>query len=672
MADGLNIDQARLKKFGQMMFERFGTYEKDRKVLEDKWLRDLRQFHGKYDPDVVIPKNQSTAYPKITRRFVIGTRARLMEMLFPQTEKNWGVDPSPIPNLSQADLTRVLDEVSEGLDEQMSPEATNNEIEKAIKKFAKIKADRMAAAMTDQLAEMDYVTLAGRVVQSGTIYGVGLLEGPLVKTTTVRAWQRNPVTRKFEAKEVTRRVPYYEDRQVWDWYPDLSAKRLNQQDGHFFRHVMSRTQVRDLANRKDFMGDQIKAWLAKNTSGNYKARHWETELREKGTSSNVANLDGRKYEVYSWYGFASGHDLRAAGVRISEDKLSDEFESIVWILGDTIIKCIVNPTVMQRRQLHHFIYEEDDASLVGTGVPGIVRDSQMVVCDAVRMLLDNCSVTCGPNLLVRTYLLEKGHNYDMHSRKIWYQDEEDPSGKPAVENISVDDHADTLMKVVQMFLEFAEQEASLPPPALGDPTKGGSEALRTMGGASMLFGAAALPIRNTVRNFDQFTLSFVQSLIDWNMEFNPDDTIKGDFQPIARGSTSLIAKEVRAQALDSLAQTIQPEERIFLKGKDFLTERLRSRDVDFSSILEDDDVVKQKLEQQAATAEKAQAQQFDMIQKEIAKLVSEAVKNIALAQKATASVEVDQALAASTIVKDQDDTQIAALTAAQKNAPKAE
>ena len=230
----------------------------------------------------------------------------------------------------------------------------------------------------------------------------------------------------------------------------------------------------------------------------------------------------------------------------------------------------------------------------------------------------------------------------------------------------------SLMKVVQMFLEFAEQEASLPPPALGDPTKGGSEALRTMGGASMLFGAAALPIRNTVRNFDQFTLSFIQSLIDWNMEFNPDDTIKGDFQPIARGSTSLIAKEVRAQALDSLAQTIQPEERIFLKGKDFLTERLRSRDVDFSSILEDDDVVKQRLDKQAADAERAQAQQTKMIEEEIKKLISEATKNIALANKAQASIGVDQALAAGSIVKDEEDTQIAAITAAQKNAPKAE
>jgi len=198
-----------LKDLGIRLFKQFGTYEKDRKVLEQRWLRDLRQFRGIYDPEVTIPKNSSNAYPKLTRRYVIGTVARLMEMLFPQTEKNWAVDPSPIPDMSQADTQKALDGLTaEGkLNDQLTPEQANDLIEKEIRKLARVKSDRMSTTIEDQLTEMDFVTLARRVVFSGALYGVGLLEGPFVKTQKTRKWQKDPITGRFEAIEQNKRTP---------------------------------------------------------------------------------------------------------------------------------------------------------------------------------------------------------------------------------------------------------------------------------------------------------------------------------------------------------------------------------------------------------------------------------------------------------------------------------
>jgi len=637
------LNEEALKNFGVQLLRTFGMYEKDRKVLEQRWLRDLRQFRGIYDPEVVIPKDSSNAYPKLTRRYVIGTVARLMEMLFPQTEKNWAVDPSPTPDMSTADTQKVLDGLTEAgkLEDTLTPDQVNDLIEKEIIRLAKEKSGRMSKAIEDQLAEMDFITLARRVVFSGALYGVGLLEGPFIKTQNTRQWQKDQITGKYVAVEVKKRTPMFRNMPVWQWYPDLSATTPEDQDGYYVRSVMSRSQVRELADREDFMGERVRKWLADNISGNYKSRDWESAIRDRGDKSNVTAIEGRKYEVIQWWGFVSGHDLVAAGVTIPEAKLGEEWEANVWLLGDTVIKAVINPMQTRRRPLHIFIYEEDDINLAGIGVPGVIRDTQLTICDAARMLINNSSVSTGVNMLIRTYLLTPQHNLDIHGNKIWLQDEPGEDGKPAVENINIDAHIDELLNVIRYFTELGEQEVALPPPTLGDPTKGGSEALRTMGTASMLFGAAALPIRNTVRNFDRFTLSFIGSLIDWNMQFNPNDGIKGDFQPIARGSTSLIAKEVRAQSLDYLATTLQPEERIYINGKKFLEQRMKARDLPFDELLEDDDVVKQRQEEQAAMQAKQMQLAEDQARAMVRKVLSEALKNVALAGKADVTSQVE-------------------------------
>ena len=105
------LDMEKMQAFGTRMFKLFETHKADRKPAEEHWLKNLRQYRGIYDPEVLklIPKDCSKAYPKLTRWKVIGTVARLMQMLFPQTEKNYSVKPSPLPDLKVEQLQEVLD-----------------------------------------------------------------------------------------------------------------------------------------------------------------------------------------------------------------------------------------------------------------------------------------------------------------------------------------------------------------------------------------------------------------------------------------------------------------------------------------------------------------------------------------------------------------------------------
>lgn len=638
--DAPQLDHTRLTNLGVTMSALFLTYENDRKSKEEQWLKNLRQFRGIYDPEIEkkIPADRSRAYPKLTRQKVIGTVARLMEMLFPRTEKNWNIEPSPLPNLSEEDTQAVLDKLQA---ENPGAELDNEKIEKLIRELAVVKAARMGKTIDDQLAENEYVTLARRVIFSAVLYGVGLLEGPLVKKQKARKWVRE--NGRYIAKETEQLVPYAEHRRVWDWYPDFSGKTLGQGDGHFIRHVMSRQQVRALADRPDFLREKVLEWLRLNDKGNYKERYWENEARSKKSDrENVQNINGRKYEAHSWTGQVSGHDLAAAGVDIPEDKRSEMFEGSIWLLDNVVIKCRLNPLEKPNRMLHAYIYEEDDINLAGQGLPEILRDSQMGACESIRMTFDNGSVVCGPMTEIQTERLMPGQDTSIHAFKSFLVDPyNDNEGGPVVRPIDVNGHIPELLSIFSLCREIMDAEAALPPPSVGDVSQGGSEAMRTRGNLSMIMGAAALPIRDTVRNFDTFTTSFIGAMYDWNMEFNSDATIKGDYQVIARGSTSLIAKEVRSAGLDYMAQTLAPEERIFLKEKQFLIERLKVRDIDFEDLMEEDDVVKAKQDAMSQAAQEDRQKQNELVDAQVKKTMSEFIKNLALAKKANTGADTD-------------------------------
>lgn len=637
MALDLNTDK--MNALGTRLHNLFGQYKKDRRETELQWLRNMRQFRGIYDPEVEknIPTDQSRAYPKITRTKVIGTVARLMEMMFPQTEKNWGIRPSPLPDLSTDDVQKVLDSLTGGA---AGSELTNEQIEKGIEELAKEKSKRMEKVMEDNLDEIEYIALARKVVFSGVLYSAGVLKGPNIVSKKSRTWAKD-ANGRYTAREVAKFAPTYEVTPVWDWYPDLSAKTFAQMDGAFWRHIFSRSQLQELADRPDFLKDVINQWMNTHLSGNYKELEWERELRNRGDRSNLTDLSGRKYEAWEWWGYVTGSELRACGITVADADIGKEFEATVWGIDGTVIKAKLNPFKTKVRPYHVFVFEEDDINLLGNGVPQIMRDSQMAICEAVRMLLDNASVVCGPIMEVNEDLLTPGQSLDLHAFKIFVrQGQGQEAGQPAVRQINVDGHLAELQGIVNMFREIADTETALPPAALGDVSRGGSEALRTQGNLSMLMGAAALPIRDTVRNFDTFTTSFITSLYNWNMEFNDRDDIKGDYSVIARGSTSLIAKEVRATTLDAFVATLTPEERMYLNTEKVLKERMAVRDLP-DSLMEDPEVVKQKLAEQAQNAKAAADQAARQIDSVIRKNISNAFKDLALAVKANTSANVD-------------------------------
>lgn len=640
-----------LDALGQRYATQFIRYETDRRLAELKWERNQRQYLGIYDPETeaLIDKNRSRAYPKLTRVKCVSMLSRLMNLLFPVDDKNWTVCPSPVPNLDEADLQAVLDELMP----QPGQQPDNAAIEQAILEFAKKRARRLEIEIDDQLEElggernMSWVTLCRQVLQSGIQYGCGILAGPFVEEQTLRRWEVN--NGRLVAVPFVAYRPRFEFVAIWDYYPDLGAKKFGQMDGQFLRKVLSKHQLVKLKKRPDFIAAQIDKAIAISPQGNYRRRAYETEMRAMGVQVNVSMSESNKYEILIWDGFVPGRELAACGAKVPDGKMDDEVRAQLWTLGNTVIKAEVNPWVtlapdVHVHNYHHFIFEEDESFLLGNGLPAIMRDSQMGVCAATRLVLDNASVM--RNLEVNVALLRGDMDVtQITPDKIWYRDDESLATVqyPAVRTIEFPTHLPELQAIIKLFQDFADAETFVNPATGGDMQRGPSEPFRTAAGASMLRGDAALPFKDVVRNFDRFTESVIGAVVVFNKVLNTNPDIRGDFTVVARGATSLIAKEVHGMQLDNLAQTLTDGEKPYVNMRELARARIRSRDLDTAGLVYDDARCDQIDQQQAEAAQQAQQLQTEEIQATIRKTLADALKNLSQAGKNTANANATMA-----------------------------
>lgn len=583
-------------------------------------MNNLRQYLGIYDPEVKakIPKGRSSVYPRDTFVKVTGFVAKMMELLFPANEKNWGISPSPVPNLRRDVVDQIIADLTQQVMAQESERPlSSEEIEAAVFAYAEDRARAMEKECSDQLVEMKYVLLATRVIRSGAIYGIGVAKGPLVTTQEERIWQYDDEMGQYSAVTIDRAKPYFTFVPVWNIYPDLDAKDWWSQEGLFERMVFSKNEMYEMLDDDAFMGDRLKAFLREHPRGNYQRRSFEGEIDEiRGTSNGSGERFNRMYEVIRFYGYWPSEEVKGLDRTLSEEDI-DEFKDLLieaWLVGGKIFR--INKAVLDTNPAdfyHAFIYREDEElSMAGSGLPESIRDSQLSHCAVRRMLIDNAAASCGPILEVNTDLLEPGdrahasivHAFKVFRRKGFGAD----ANYPAIRDVKVDSHISDLLALSEDIQARMDIESNMPAWMFGNPETLG-EAFRTSTNMSMMMGGATMGMKAIVRGYDMFTESMIGALVDWNMEFNEREEVKGDFQIVARGSTSLVAKELRGMALDQFIQTLTDEERQLLKTREVLIDRLQARDLPVDRVVDiqqAEEVLAQIREQRAAADQKMQ------------------------------------------------------------------
>lgn len=647
-AEVFSTDQpaADIDALGTRFVAEFAKAELDRRQTEERWLKDLRQYRGQYDPNVIsaIGAHRSKVFVRKTRVKIKTTDSRIADLLFPAgAEKNWTCDTTPVPNMPKEQKAHILNALQAA---NPGKTLTRKELDEAVLKMAREAAKKMSKVIEDQLTEARYKEVSIKAIHSGHLYGTGVLKGPLVERKVRTRFQKDG--NNWEARSEEYVVPFVDYVPIWRFYPDMSASELSQCRYVYERHQMTKAEVVELSRRKSFNRKRIVDYLTAHPQGQITMRYYDNELRIIGDRpSTQGNLNAGVYEILERWGWVDGQDLKDVGVKVPEDRLHETFFANVWLLPNgEIIKAALQPIDGMTWPYYLYYFDKDETSIFGEGLATIMRDDQDMLNAATRMMLDNAAISAGAMLEINVDNLARLEKADeIHPWKVWLRNGANP-GTPAVRAIDLPSHLGDLGALADRFDRNADETTAIPRYMTGENPASG--AAGTSSGLSMLMGAANIVIKDLVTGWDEgVTRPFLTAMYQWNMKFSRDPSIKGDFDVKARGTASLIAKEVRTRQLNEFAQlTANPMDAPFVKRHKLNI--LRAEANEMSDVIKTEDEVMH--EQQSEQAKLMQAMQMELQASQLAELKGKIAVLSAQAEKARADVELALAKATETKV----------------------
>lgn len=570
--------EAIFQALGQQVQRDFDLARSHRLEIERRWVKDLRQYKGQYDPDVQFADGRSQLFLRLTRAKVKSTNARMGDMLFPAGDKNWTLRSSPVPTI---DMAQYADEIAAII--QQHGEMDEEALEEAINAVAKEACEEMSEEIDDQLEEGGYEAECRKVINSGNLFGTGILKGPMGTPKRSRRWQRTAGAWNLADHEEMK--PGFSFVPIWRYYPDPAATERKDCRFEIEAHPLLKAEFMALAKDPAFMADKIREALRKYPDGNVTSLEpWEHDLRTANKNEQNKPLPTNIFRVLERWGSVPGRVLAAAGMKVPDEE--QEYEGQVWVIGDIVIRAQINPYDSGSRPFKIYYLDKDESSIWGEGIPSIMSDPQKAANTSVRALVDNAAASAIPMFEVNTSLMpNESDTSSILAGRVWHREGKGADSQyDAIRAVEIPAKTEQFISLLRLFIEMADEVTTMPRYTYG--SNDGSSVSKTVGGLSMLMGQANISLKDLVKNWDDgVTTPFITDMRDWNMQFNSKDSIKGDFDVIARGSSSLVAKEVRANALAEFTMDLIKGAPNLGKMRDLYAERARNLDLDPDAFL---------------------------------------------------------------------------------------
>lgn len=548
--------------------------------IEQRWLRNVRAFHGYYDPQTeksLKDKRQSKAYVKMTRAKTVTLEAKLFDLIFPTDDRNWGINPTPVPKLSRelrdasmnamaaADAANQAEaqgqpQQAEAIAQQGDNQAARAQAADEEIKRARAASELMQEEMDDQLIESNYPQESRDMIHDAAMLGTGILKGPLVNQSARGKWIVNDDgTATLENREDPR--PKVKRVDPWSFFPDMSARRIDEAEFTFERYLWSRKDLKKMVRTHGFNPDAVRRILSDENQMRPVSAPGLTYLAElRGIVGEGSTVIKGRYVGWEYHGplecdeviallKATGQAELAAEYEQEKDPLN-EFNVIIYFCENEILK--ISPEYpLDSGDTLYSVYniEESEASIFGYGIPEIMADTASAFNSAWRMALDNGALSVGPQTIIeKDAIIPQDGNWTLTPRKIWLRIKAALSNQaPAMEFVNVPNNMNEISAIVKLASEFMDIETGIPMPQQGEQ---GTHTTQTVGGMTILQNAANIIFRRMVKNYDDGIITpTMRRLYDWNMQHSTRKEIKGDMSVDARGTSVLLVREVQAQNL---------------------------------------------------------------------------------------------------------------------------
>lgn len=570
--------------------------------IDVRMVEDLRNYHGQYDDATLkAMKDSGTAqvFIKLTRAKTNAGEAQLVDLLFPNDDKNWGIKPTPVPKLVEMldDKETPFEHQGKQYQDDEGNKITNADVAARKQEQINTACDKMEKLISDQLVETHYNAKCREVIHDACVVGTGIIKGPVVLGKTDRAYTKddegNFVTEIKQSFE-----PGCEVVRPWDFYPDMSASTIEESEFVFERRFMSKKQIRNLVNRKGFDKARVAKVLQMTST---QTQHRSTYMDDVRILAGLSDsLNDTRYETWEYHGPITRQVLEELKILEpveagKEAEAQDEYDAVVFYCGGVVLGAkLALMDYSQDMPYRVYNWELDDSSIFGYGIPRMVRDEQAIINTTWRMILDNGAITSGPQIGVnKKYAKPQDGVWNLKPRKFWDIDGAAQDIKQAFTTFEFDSHINELSQIYQTARILFDEVSGVPMLQQGEQ----GQSTQTLGGMSMLMNAANTVRRNQVKQWDDFiTAPLISDFYHFNMMHVDDNEIKGDYQVDARGTSALLIKEQVGQSLTNFLN-IAGNSPIFapvlqLKSVEILKQWVKTQSLP-SEIIPTDDELKQ-------------------------------------------------------------------------------
>lgn len=669
--------------------------------IEQIWREDELAFEGMDESYLrtrmidyatqAAPARQSNKGPKrsqviinIVRPKCETAEGRFSDIQLPTDGKNWGLLTTPKPEVVDGmkdDRPAVMKQTGApvlGPDGQPVPIKA---IAKSEKEVAEDKMSKMETVIDDQLTECSYNGESRKAIQNAVRLGTGIMKGPMVVKDIKKRW-----TKKSDGQTDVRVLEVTEDQRPasrsvdpWDVFPDPECRDEIKRAAYIWeRRTITPRELRDLAGLEGYLSDQIEEALCEEPTKIVVATPKENDFLVRYN----LGIKGSSYELWEYNGDVNKTDLEAMGCDCSQGLFPAVSASVV-LVNDRPIKAALNPLDTGDLPYDFFCWTKRVGVPWGLGVARELMWTQRVLIAAWRAMMDNAGDSAGANIVVGASIEPMDQKWEITGKKLW---------KSTDENLRIDkqfglfqliNNQVELQNIIELALRFADMESQLP--MLFNGEKG--ELPETLGATNIMVDSSNVALRTRVKLWDDaITRPHITRYYDWNMQYNEDDSIKGDYKVDPRGTSFLLERDQQAEELKNvLSIRADPElsamidwektmrklgtaKKIDLLSEDAIAEKMEERkkqpppvdpQMEVAKVRVEGELKKAEMVQSADMAElefKAREAELDRAHETQIKLMDRDIKAMELSQ--TSGIALDKIKAELTIVAQKLKTQI--------------
>ncbi len=545
--------------------------------IEDEWLedeefyegiddanrRELKAWRGKpLGQQVILDEDQesqgSTVFLNITRAYVDSTAARMGDMMLPTDDRGWAIRPTPRPELSGLADGKVPKAISESIneasqDEAVRAEQTTKAVDQAkeLMKTAKESAKKAETQIWDWHVESQFSAHNRRVIEDAAKVGTGVIKGPIPVKSSKLVFKDGKLKQVEEIKPASIRVFYR------NLFPDPACGE-DIHNGNFIweRDDITKAGIVKLIGSPGYINSQIMRVIAEGpmlAEGDY-----TTGDDNPGLGTSTYERRNNLFEIWYYHGAISTKELLAIDIMSEKEniKFDDDEEFVhvqVTMINNRILKTTISHLANGEFPYDVMVWQRRLGMPWGIGIARQLRPAQRIIVGAMRHMMDNAGVAGGPMLYIDTQLVQAADG--VNEVKPWKvfiaaddaDSTENSKTKQAIEFLKAPMIQEELQNIIELGLTLAENITGLPLIMQGQTNQATPE---TLGGMMLQNYNASSILRRVARLYDDLvTTPHIRRYYKHILQYSKDDSLKGDFNIDARGSSALVEKDSANQAL---------------------------------------------------------------------------------------------------------------------------